>query len=575
MNSKCIKGVFLFPCRKFVKFIGLVTICMGICFFGDSCFINYLGKALALEGKETVLNVLETPLDDDPYIKKFKEEKIEMKTESVEPVDDVLDLQRTEEVDSQEYDLKEVDEDFKSNDDVDDYNEYETEYETEYEEVEFFLTGFIENQNIINSYKEQGFNDAWIKNEIRNKVEIKYGKEFVYLFMINNVYFNIDNSEPNFNKKYEYSEDTQLSRNLRLSGSDFEINFNEFYINYQTEKFRIRAGNQIYGWGTADVINPTSYFNPVDFREFVFKDEDEMKFGVPSVSGMFFGDEYTVELVFVPVHIPLDIAPDSSFWTLEDDDALYSVLIENFDGLPVKVKNFGFGFRVSSNFNGTDISFSGYHGPDKEPVHTPVAMFVKANEPIYVKVEPEYHIIDMVGLDFSKTLGSFVVQFEAVFSPNKKGLVRQNLLDAKNIKFPFEVGESAYLSYAAGFNYFIPVTILFPEHEGDAVFTVEWSQLKYFNDNLYPPTFSDIFTWRFEDSFYNSQIKIYLTGMTDINNSGFLFWPKLEYDFLNGFSIELSYASISGKHEDENELVSLFYYYKDNDIVLWEIKYEY
>ena len=551
MNSKQFTDCFLFLDQKLIKFVSLISIYLMICFFGDYCLINSNNLVLALEEKDSILNMF------------------------VEPVGDAFDLQESEKKDTDEESINED----KNGEDVNDYDydydEDEGEGEGEGEESELFLTGFIENQSIINSYENQSFGDAWIKNEIRNKVEIKYGKDFFYFFMVNNLYLNIDITEPGFNKEYEYSEDTQLSRNLRLSNSNFEINFNELYINYQTEKFRIRAGNQIYGWGTADVINPTSYFNPIDFREFIFKDDDEMKFGVPSVSGMFFGDNCTVEVVFVPVHVPIEISSYNSFWAAENDDALYSVFIENSDGLPVEVKNFGFGFRVSLSYNGADISLSGYHGPDKEPVHLPVGLFVKPNEPVYVRVEPEYHIIDMVGLDFSKTLGSFVVQFEVAFSPNKNGFVRQNLIDTENIKFPFEAGESSYISYATGFNYFIPVNRLFPEHEGDAVFTLEWSQQKYFENDLYPPTFSDIFTLRLEDSFYNSQIKTSLSGIIDVRNNGFLLWPKLEYDFLNGLSIELSYASISGKHEDENELVSLFYYYKDNDIVLWKIKYEY
>ncbi|MEZ4565798.1 MAG: DUF1302 family protein [Desulfobacterales bacterium] len=63
--------------------------------------------------------------------------------------------------------------------------------------------------------------------------------------------------------------------------------FRELYYNWSREKFRVRMGNQVIAWGTADFLNSTSYFNPSDLRELLFKDEDQVALPVPAVSGLF------------------------------------------------------------------------------------------------------------------------------------------------------------------------------------------------------------------------------------------------------------------------------------------------
>jgi len=459
--------------------------------------------------------------------------------------------------------------------DVDDAEEVFDD-EDEEAEIELSYSGFIELENYFSTNDEQDFDDANKKNEIRNRLKLRYGTDELYLFTASDIYFFPSFIDEQIGEDYHYSQDSGVSRNLRISNRESELRFDELYINYSRGDFRLRAGNQIYGWGTADAFNATSYFNPYDARELIFRDDDEWKVGVPSLSGMFFMDSCTLEMVFVPVHVPMIFFTEDTFWSIDYLDDSYPLKFGETNGLDMEPENFGFGGRVSASIKGVDVSLSGYHGPDREPVFLPSRTLLIPNEPISLLIEPKYYVVNMVGFDVTTTfLDDFVVQAEAAYSPDKRGLVRQNLDNFQEIELPFEVKKSHYISYAVGFNYFLPLNKLLEDHEGESVFTFEWFQSKYFESELYPPFITDIMTCRYEDSYYDSRIKVEVTGIFEMKKGGTLFWPEVGYDFQNGFSTYLSYANISADEGSSWEDNSLFYYFRDDDIVIWRMRYEY
>jgi len=437
--------------------------------------------------------------------------------------------------------------------------------------AELTCNGSIEFQNFLNTGTGQNFKNSNKKNEIRNRLEIKYGTEGTFLFAVSNLYLFQTYMNNDAQDEYVYSKDREVSRNLRISSNEGELRFDELYLNYGAENFRLRVGNQIYGWGTADAFNPTSYFNPYDLRELIFRDDDENKAGVPSISGMFFLGEYTLEAVFVPVHIPTIMAPDGNFWSFNIDVSSAPIVFDEPQELDADIGNCGYGARLSTSSGGVDISVSAYHGPDKDPVFLPYKT-VGVLPDIATLVRPQSYVVSMLGVDFSATLGDFVVQFEAVYSPDKMGIVEW---DYASLHLPFEVERAPYISYATGFNYFIPLDRLIDRHEGESVFTFEWFQSKYLDSGLYPPSFTDIITCKFEDSYFDGHITTEIKGIFETRHGGKIFWPEIGYDFQNGLSFNLSYAGIWGEEGSGFDNTSIFHYFKDNDIVMGTVRYEY
>jgi hypothetical protein len=446
--------------------------------------------------------------------------------------------------------------------------------DNEEEDTGYTISGLLEFENFMSTEREQELKDANKKNEIRSRLKLKFGTENLYLYTVNNVYINSSLADKDLGKDYYYSDETEISRNLRVSSESGEASFNELYLNFVTEMFRIRIGNQIYGWGTADAFNPTSYFNPYDARELLFKDDDEIRRGVPSASFLLFLGDYTLELVYVPLHIPMILPSPQSFWFVNLGQIPFSVDIEQTDGLGIAPENFGYGARLAGTIRGMDLSLSGYHGPDREAVLVPSRTVLIPNKPIALLVEQQYYIINMIGFDFSVNLDKFVIQCEASYSPDKRGLIEQD--DLSGITLPFQVKKSHFIAYAAGFNYFIPLNRILEGHEGETVFTFEWTQSRYLDNEVASPLISDIVTGRIEDSYLNNRIQVSMTGIYGTRDKGYILWPKLGYDFQNGLLIEISYVSIQGNESDDSMFdYSIFNSYSDNDIFMWRIRYEY
>ena len=427
----------------------------------------------------------------------------------------------------------------------------------------FDISGFIMNKNIISTYTKQDLKDADKKNELRANIKLKYGTDNIYLYLNSG----LSMVPLMINGDYRYSGEISLTRNGTISGTFYEFYAREFYVNMSFDSFRFRLGNQVYGWGTADVFNPTSYFNPGDLRELFFREEDELKQGVPSLSSMIFLGNYTLELVFVPVHVPSLFAAEGNFWEITYIEGPFPVYVTNSEGMPVSAANFAYGGRFATTLFGADISLSAYHGPDRDPLLRPSRTVLAPGEPVSIEVVPEYYIVNSFGADASMSFDKFVVQGEISFTPDKTVCIDQPYTTGMTL--PFETQKVKSLSYTAGFNYFIPLSRLIEDHGGTTVLTVEWMQTIYYGSGCMEPMITDIITARLEDSFLDERLKPSATVIWDTKNSGAAFSVKAGWDFQNGLSVNLEYWNISGSGD------SVLGYFKDNDFVSVGVKYEF
>lgn len=420
------------------------------------------------------------------------------------------------------------------------------------------ITGFIEFENFTSTYADQEFKDSFKKNELRNNWKIKIGTERFYFNTHANIYVN------------DYHRDTHVSRNLTITGDPYEISFNQLYLNYEFSIVRLRLGNQIHAWGTADVFNPTSYFNPMDMREALFKDQDELKQGIPSLSSLIFIGDSSLEIVYVPFHVPVMIPGTGTFWEIIYEERGYPVTITDPEAMGPRAQNMAIGIRYVTNIFSTDLTFSAYYGPDVEPVFTPVGTVAEEpNEPPSALVVPRYHINPSFGFSFSRTISKFVFQGEIAYSPFKTGVIDQDL-DESLPEFPFSVRRYHALRTSLGFNYFIPVSRLFPRHQGDMVLTIEWSRPTAINaGDIMAPMIGDTLAVRLEDSFLDSRLKASLTSMTEPANGSTMLMPEVSYKFQNGISISGSYIWLHGGSS------SLLGIYTDNDFIKVKVRYEY
>lgn len=491
--------------------------------------------------------------------------------------------------------------------------------ENEKSSSEYEFTGFFELENIINTYKEQEPADANKKNEFRNNYKFIFTGESITLKMVMNLYANSNLIEQYkekdekikpasevtaeyLNGDYVYADDFTVSRNLRISDKSYEVSFHETYFSVGTDLLRLRLGNQIYGWGTADAINPTSYFNPQDGRELLFKDEDELKMAIPSVSLLIFIGDSSLELVYAPLHVPQAQAPRDNFWAMSYEKLPLPVITEGPEGLPFESCNYGYGGRFSFSFWGIDMSFSGYHGPDPEPIIRPLSLIIDAdtvpNQPVGLLIKSEYHIANYTGIDFSTTLDKFVFQFEAAYSPDRIGVALPDGMSFDELReisspnkfeinLPFSLTRSHYISYSAGANYYVPVNRIIEGHEGESVLLVEWHDARYFDyigpekrfqtvRGILQPQMSNLLITGFKDSYFSGWLNLTLAAIFDMKYKSQLFMPRMGIDFQNGFTLDFTYGCFRDPKKKKDEIPgSLFGFFVDKDIIIMKMRYQF
>ena len=89
--------------------------------------------------------------------------------------------------------------------------------------------------------------------------------------------------------------------------------------------------------------------------------------------------------------------------------------------------------------------------------------------------------------------------------------------------------------------------------------------------------FPDLAIIGYSDSFYfyENQISIRLASVFDVESGSSLVYPMLGYDFQNGLTLSLLYGVFFGKTTGDPLMESIFYYFRDNDVIAWRIRYEF
>lgn len=442
---------------------------------------------------------------------------------------------------------------------IDDFDDQETSLG-----FQTIFNGFIEIENFIHQFRYENNRDAVKKNELRAKFTIQLGTENSYFKIVPNLY-GLPAFGSNIYTDYVYTDlepgkKYAVSRNGRVSGKYFEASFNECYLNLGFSFMKFRIGNQIYGWGTADLYNPTSYINPSDSRELFYRDADESRPGVPSVSTMIFMSDFTLELVYVPVHIASISPVPGNFWRYHYNLGFIELVGNEDTQLPVASENMGYGARLSSTFNGVDISLSGYRGPDTSPQLRPVEYLPFTSD---VLVHQEYYSSNNIGLDLSFSISDLEIHGEVSYSPDKYGVVDENI-DLENnqdlLVEPYRVRTSGYYSYAAGINY----------TSGRLIFALEWVQSNYTDKELMSPFYSDIAGTSISYSFLDEFINLSVMGAYHIKNHGYILSPALNFEFDSGLSVRLSYGYIGAEDSDEPNMFTL---YEDKKIFIMGVRY--
>ena len=201
-------------------------------------------------------------------------------------------------------------------------------------------------------------------------------------------------AEMRFRKGFEFGE--QLS----------ELRLREAYVNLYAGPVDIRFGQQIVVWGRADGFNPTDNITPKDMLA-RSPDEDDRRVSNFLLKTIFNLSPLRVEAVWIPVYepsvLPVRLFPFPAGTFLGESD------YPDWD-----LSNSGFGIKLDLGLPSWDGSISYFYGFNPFPgiiTGDPVIHDMVLGVPII----PKAYRLNVVGADFSTTLGSLGLRGEFAY----------------------------------------------------------------------------------------------------------------------------------------------------------------
>ena len=334
-----------------------------------------------------------------------------------------------------------------------------------------------------------------------------------------------------------------------------DIEATECYLAVVQPQFDIKAGKQIIKWGTADAVNPTSYFNPYDFSEILLRDDDLRFHGVYALAARWLPGDVTLEAVVVPVHTPTTLPGLDAPWELTFAPAgPIPVLIEPAtDELSTGAGNTAYALRLTGTQYGADFSLSGYHGPDREVILMPEARLEPSP---HIAMVPLYEIISTVGADLAFSFSNITLQAEATYTPDKPAPTKPSLT-----QYPISHLETeGYLFWTAG------ATLI---TDDDTTLILEYVDAFYtkHEERYLTPLFAHIFSGTVNKRLFDDDLTLELAWLFDTSQHDSLFIPSAEWNFQNGLILKLSAGIFSGSDD------TLFGSYSTRDVINISARY--
>ncbi|HRQ09916.1 MAG: hypothetical protein WC972_00520 [Trueperaceae bacterium] len=196
---------------------------------------------------------------------------------------------------------------------------------------------------------------------------------------------------------------------------DTRLELDEAYATVYLGQLELTAGKLRRFWGSTDGVNPVDVLNP---RDLTFPPDSE-KLAVPMLHGSVYADDVSVEFAVVPVFTPARLP--GAAWRpavtpqLPPGMTLVGVLPPEDNRPAAELGNVQFGARGTLDLGQFDVSATYFHGFRSQPTQS--ARIEPTGTPGQVRLQPvlDYDRMDLLGIDFSGTVGDVVLRGEAAY----------------------------------------------------------------------------------------------------------------------------------------------------------------
>ncbi len=447
------------------------------------------------------------------------------------------------------------------------------------ESTSFQSGGYVEWRGLTAPNNATNVRGMLLTHEFNGKIDLEYKTDdwrwrSVSLLQIDGSYVDKD-----WAQGYRYCSDNRRFLNLTVCGEHYELSFPELYLEHDVAGIKVRAGNQLIKWGTANFVSPTSYFGPKQMRNGFDLNPDATQ-GVPvlNLEKRYVGWKWNV--VVAPFHVPGNVPQRGEFWYPETASATMTPVLEQPATLATSIANVGKGLRLTSFWNDTDISVSAYNGPDRDAVFQPMRAILVPSAPLLIEITPSYHNVTYYGTDFSRPIGDLTLNLEAAYSPNKTSLRPLGAgSDFSNYNFPGDTASVPFVAYTLGFSYLLPVKGLWAAFSGKTALVVEWYDAKYLSRSYSDPQQSGMFTWVINNTWRDGAINLNLIGVIDTKHADSQMDQLMAtYQFDEGLELEAAVSLIQAPQQDATEITkqeSIFSVFRDKDFARFGVKFHF
>ena len=181
------------------------------------------------------------------------------------------------------------------------------------------------------------------------------------------------------------------------------FHFKEAYVEWSPGPWEIRAGEQIFAWGTADGFNPTDNLNPRDYLDLV----DHEKIPVLALSTTYHFSEFTsLQFVLIPLFTPSRFDGQDSRWSFFPPAPPRLDFERHLPG--DSLSHMQWAARLRTSWNGWDFSLSYFDGYDD--IGRPTLLRDALGVPTVVRFD--YDKVRILGFDFATTWGDLGIHGE-------------------------------------------------------------------------------------------------------------------------------------------------------------------
>ncbi len=382
------------------------------------------------------------------------------------------------------------------------------EIENIYSSYSDMFDGYLEYRNF-SYFRNDSSDDKIIRME--GVIKLEYEK---YLGNIGKILVSPKLTFDNDNYSSSYIDELE-NKGIRRLSFDLE----EFYAELNFNNFDVRIGKQIFSWGKADGFNPTDNLNPRDYIDLFVEEE---KIGVPAINLLYYWNDFTFDLVFIPTYTTTRLPLLDSRHSFLDPE---NIPVINGRNLPSdNISNSQTGIRILRHISGWDLSLSFYDGYDDLTQAT-----VEDNE----SLTPRYNRMRVVGGDFATTFGGLGIH----------GEVAQFMYDGEN--------DENYFQYVFGFDYTWTNIIydhdifVILEYMGDKSTERQKVSKKVFGSGLarvFTNSILSTVTYKFSDSLeFETKFAFNLDG-----HLSFLIKPEIRYDVNDNLKLTFGMNCIEG-----------------------------